>query len=371
MAWIERYIRADADGSGNGTTDTVGTSNGAWTLTQYAAFTGSPLLSVRANMRAGTYIVGSASRSFAAACTIAQPTWLKGFKNTPGDMDGNFQAVPGTDIPLITFSSGQIQVPGSWYIFENLSITSASTFAQGGFYSSGVGLKIVNCTIENTGAGATSYAFYCNGSFVTLCSSRITKTDTTCAAMYTQSGVKMIGGVISGGANAVLGTNVGSMFDGTIFMGSAGDGVSATSASMQCMDCLFYSIGGSGIRNTSGSPNHIVKGCHFELCTTACVRYTGGTSVLLDAYGNTEYGCGSVLSGITESQSWYGFSSLTGSGLINAAGGRFTPSSYARGKGFPKDWPGLPLTTDSPASGASKAPLGSGGRRPHSVVFGV
>jgi hypothetical protein len=121
MAWTERYVRDDANGSGNGTTDANSGANGAWTLAQ--AISG-VAAGHRVNVRAGTYANTTTNRTFGTNGTATAPIWWRGFKTTAGDMDAQptTDRSAGTDIPLFTFTTGVMAVNGTHQIFSNFNV---------------------------------------------------------------------------------------------------------------------------------------------------------------------------------------------------------------------------------------------------------
>src|SRR3954447_7437305 len=105
MAWTERYVRSDAAGGGDGTTNTNSGANGAWTLAEAVA---NEAAGMRINVRAGTYASTTTSRTFAAAGTTTAPIWWRGFNSTPGDIDSD----PTLTKPSLTFTTGQLSITG-------------------------------------------------------------------------------------------------------------------------------------------------------------------------------------------------------------------------------------------------------------------
>jgi hypothetical protein len=157
MAWTERYVRADAAGGGDGTTDSNSGANGAWTLAE--AIT-SAVGGHRVNIKAGTYANTTTTRTFATAGTTTTILWWRGFKTTIGDMDtashGTFLA--GTETPAITFTTGQFSVTGAYQKFSNLDVSSAIT-TSGAILNTVARTQFTRCRAENSNAGASCNAF--------------------------------------------------------------------------------------------------------------------------------------------------------------------------------------------------------------------
>ena len=128
MAITELYVRSDAGGTGNGTTDANSGANGAFTWAQMLAdATAGP---VRYNLKNGTYSRTSSADSFTTAGTMTTPRFLRGFNATIGDLAANGRTLGGalvtTNFPETTYSTGGILTP-SYFGVEHVKITAART----------------------------------------------------------------------------------------------------------------------------------------------------------------------------------------------------------------------------------------------------
>src|SRR6478752_9864249 len=156
MAWTERYVRADANGSGDGTTDTNSGATGAWTLAQAIS---NAAAGQRVNIRGNgsAYANTTTDRDFATSGSATQPIWWRGFNNVIGDCDTNFALT----VPSITFTTGRWLISGSHQIFSNLAVTGAQVVATGGqlqIYTGGGDIHLDRVTVQNTSANAESRA---------------------------------------------------------------------------------------------------------------------------------------------------------------------------------------------------------------------
>ena len=79
MAWTDRYLRADADGAGNGTTNANSGVNGAWTWAQVLS---TAAAGQRVNALKGSYSLGNGNDTPTNAGTAIAPIWLRGFDTT-------------------------------------------------------------------------------------------------------------------------------------------------------------------------------------------------------------------------------------------------------------------------------------------------
>lgn len=155
MAWTERFVRADADGAGNGTTDANNGANGAYTFDQMLADTEGG--SIRYNIKSGvgTYARTTNADTFTTAGAVTAPRAIRGFNVTPGDLEANGRTPGGalilTNFPLITYTTGSIVFPANW-ISEFLDIQGATV---GTVVSSSAGFVLGRrCNIANTNTTA-------------------------------------------------------------------------------------------------------------------------------------------------------------------------------------------------------------------------
>jgi len=148
MAWTEKYCSPAGGGAHDGST-----AADAWTLAEAIA---SVAAGNRVNMIAGTYANTTNNRTFAANGTATAPIWLRGYKTAIGDMDGTptSQRVDGTDIPLISFTTGQFAITGNNYSCSSLAITSAKSGVTASI--SGTNIEFARCRFYNTAANSAS-----------------------------------------------------------------------------------------------------------------------------------------------------------------------------------------------------------------------
>lgn len=242
MAWTERYVRADAAGGGDGTTNTNSGANGAWTLAEGIT---NEAAGMRLNVKAGTYANTTTSRTLAAVGTTTAPIWWRGFDTTPGDLDSDIT----TAKPLFTFTSGVFTVSGAHHIISNLSVLGTS--ATGPLFV----ISAANCHIdrirsEHQNAGSNSLALN-----ITSTQTRITRSwfKTTSTASRT---------VDAAGE---------SVFDGCVFLGG-GDGI-RVSANCTIANCMCTGNGAHGINLSAASSRTLaIINCTIYGATTDGIR---------------------------------------------------------------------------------------------------
>lgn len=157
MALTDLYVRSDAAGGGDGTTNTNSGANGAYTLAEAAAIaTGGH----RFNVRVGTYTLG-ASITLGAGATENPNEW-RGFNSTAGDLEsvGRSSATGALDtanFPVIDGASSYGVTMGAYNILKNIKITTGGTLNA---LTSGTAFVVWRCALVNTHAtSSASYAF--------------------------------------------------------------------------------------------------------------------------------------------------------------------------------------------------------------------
>ena len=281
MSWTERYVRADAAGSGDGTTTANSGANGAFTLaeaiTNSASNTG-----MRYNVMAvgGTFANTTTTRTFNGVATTTAPNWWRGCNTAAGDLDADFT----TAKPSITFTTGQFSVTGAHQIFSNLSITAARngpTFIN----SSATGpCQMDRCRVTNTTANSAAFAATFNGAITvsrSYFSATATATSVTSQAIanqifegnvFTGGGVGLtitVGSIVikgntfraTGSHGITMGSTLMTFIEGNTFRGCGGDGINITTIPTTCLiaNNLFAAGLGWGINNASGGNTNVLK----------------------------------------------------------------------------------------------------------------
>lgn len=152
MAIVERYVRADAAGSGDGTTDTNSGSNGAFTWAEMITDINTPRVGYRYNVKQGTYTLGSTT-TLTGDGTTTSPNIIRGFKDSIGDATlgrGTDGLINTSNMPTISYTSSSFffNANGSNYlIVESLIFTGNSNSAL--LTNNGTGSITVNCKATN------------------------------------------------------------------------------------------------------------------------------------------------------------------------------------------------------------------------------
>lgn len=344
MAWTERYVRSDADGTGDGTTDANSGANGSWTIGQ--AITNAAA-GIRINVKNGTYS-SSVLHSFAVAGTSASPIWWRGFNSTIGDLDG---VADSTNFPYFSYTSnGYFGMTAEYNWFENLRITSSTaTAARGTFYLAGgsgivknckiryTGTTTVNAAIVGTGASDTSYIIGCHIESTYNASGHVTVTMPsngrwTMVRCYVKGGYDCLrldqGGIVYGNIFdsparhcIIIDASETSTIVQNTFYNAASSGIAIfspdTAGGILIAGNVFHTMGARGITSTDVHPCAIVDRNVYYNCTS------GNTNNL---YQDEEFHA------VTASSS----------PLVDPSNGDFTPQGEAIGAGSGNRWLGLP-----------------------------
>jgi hypothetical protein len=330
MAWTERYVRADADGSGNGTTDANSGANGSWTIAQaisgYAA-------GHRVNIKAGSYSV-TGGLSFGTAGTITAPVLFRGYKTTIGDMDdadhGTFMS--GTETPAFDLGSNRLVSTFAYLTWQNIDMQSSQT-TNATARSNATGNNLIRCRVECTATNINGRAVLFDGSENNIinCWCKATTTATACIGLSTRGPV--LSSTVIGGVSCLASTTSGALIVGNCILSSPGsDCINiAAAVSANIFNNVFYNSGRDGIRTLSAI-NHIVQGNIFSVIGGVGINNASGTNTALVFRNNNAF------HSITTSQE-AGFGdteaispiSLSGSPFVDAAGGDFNINNTAGG----------------------------------------
>lgn len=293
--------------------------NGAWAslavVTSLFASVAVPA-ATKVNIKAGTYANTTTARAFGSAGLTTGPLWWCGYKTTPADMDTveTVARVDGTDIPLITFSTGALTITGNHQMFSNISVTAA----RSGTACSVTGLNVLlfRCRSENTTANSASsaYATSGNGSKAVQCWFKATTTSTRCVnvSIVTQLvGCVMIGGL----AGVELNGSVPLVVASCAFRSQAGSGIVLTSSptALLILGCTFKAPAAAGVLFTLVPTSFgLIAGCLFDTCGTYGINNNSGantnfvTRLANDFYGSVtanETGFGDVPSILQQTES--------------------------------------------------------------------
>jgi hypothetical protein len=305
MAFSERFVRADAAGGGDGTTNANSGANGSWTLAEAVA---NEAAGMRINVKAGTYANTSTSRTLAAVGTTTAPIWWRGFNVAAGDLDND----AATAKPIFTFTTGFFIISGAHHIISNLSVQGAVTTAQVTASGSSVWLHRVRCENTNSPAGAVA----CN---VTGAACRFTscwfKCPSTATAVVTSASASFwFGCDYTGGGVGMQISTSDFMAVRCVFRATGSHGLELTAATGRLFTvthCTFRGCGGDGMRFTALPSNGLVANCLFAAITGTAINNASGanTNIVVRigndfwSVGTTEAGFGDspALNGLTES----------------------------------------------------------------------
>lgn len=152
MTYTERYVRADAAGGGDGTTDANSGGTGAFTLAEAITHAASNN-GIRFNIKSGTYTL-AANLVIPAAVTESPNIW-QGFNSTAGDLfSAGRSAITGelvtTNFPTIDGGATYVISIDSFNSLINTICTQSSNAGTIGVTSASSGITLIRNRIANT-----------------------------------------------------------------------------------------------------------------------------------------------------------------------------------------------------------------------------
>jgi hypothetical protein len=339
MAWAEKYVTADSDGGD-------GSSGNPWTLAEAIAGVAA---GDRVNIKAGTYANTTTTLTFATAGTATAPIWWRGYKDTIGDMDAapTTNRTPGTDIPLWTFTTGQVSSTGSMQWFSNIAVSCTSA-TNNRAWNSGTAtqIRIHRCRIENQGTASGCEAILTYADWViSSCWLKATTSADRCVSMGNARNA-LIGCVVEGGKDGVT-TNGNTVVYGCVFDNQDDDCIVAGADQNTIIGNTFYSPGGHGINSaaTPARPLIIANNLFYDVNQSgkSAIYYAGATAVNVHwRVNNSFYNCAAEETGLGDTVDFDG-QTETSAPLTNAASDDFSLVTGALSKesGFPGLFEGL------------------------------
>jgi len=280
MAFTERYVRSDAAGGGDGTTDTNSGANGALTWAEMLAYGGTVALAgIRFNVKAGTYSRTTSADAFtvtAGAATVANPCSIQGFNSSVGDLETNGRTQGGalvtTNFPAITYTTGNLTIP-AFCVAAMVDITSAisgnttsvptttmirkakianthATSASARAVNAGGGIfaMIDNCDLSVASSNAGTSALSAADMYVTRCL-MTAGSGSGCVILANGGPLVMVGCTFRDAGFGVSAPSANSMaiIESCSYRNIAGNynNQGSTSAPMQIANCVAWGSGGS------------------------------------------------------------------------------------------------------------------------------
>lgn len=308
-----------------------------------AMASGTTPIALRINVRAGTYAHTTSAIGVGLVGTTLLPVWIRGYRATPGDLDGDptTNRVEGTDMPLMTFTTGGFTFSGSTHnILTLIAFTSARATGSPTVTVAGTARR---CRFYQTGTIAGASAIGCSSLGTRLYNCRAEATTSNTAVISGLSSGSLDSCVLVGGINSL---NTGSTSAGSIrncvFRGYTTTGYAVpTGNPVRVANCTF--VGGvNGISFTGTIGASEITNCMFSGCSTAGINNTSGTNTnLITRADNAFWNCGAQEIGFGDSPAFNSITEtadpLTGSTDLSlkatalskgAAGGLFEGESY-------------------------------------------
>jgi hypothetical protein len=300
--------------------------------------TGTIAQSTCVNIKAATYANTAYIRSFGLAGSATASLWWRGYQTTPGDQDYVANPTAGTNVPLFSFTTGSALATGAYQTFSSLAVT-CTTCTTNCFAINGPShVKLYGVTLTNQEANAGSTALYINAQFASILFCNITATTTATYAVLINSTYNLIdGNSITGGAIGFSANVMSCVVTNNLFIGQGTDSITVSSGELFAIGNTFYNTNGNGINLTSTGTVY-AKNNYFEGMPggKAAINNTSGTNTgSITAVANSYYNVGSTVLGVGDFSLVFDNGVLASSGLTNASGGNFTPTSVLYALGFP------------------------------------
>ena len=306
MAWNERYLRDDAAGGGDGTTDTNSGANGAWTLAEAVA---NEAAGMRINVRgAGSaFPMAATTRTLAAVGTTTAPIWWRGFNTTPGDIDTDNTLTK----PEFTGTTGRLVISGAHHIVTNLRVTITGAAAQAAIGMSAAPglLDRVRAENQQANAAASAIAITGTGGVATRCYAKATTTATR--SFQIGSSASVSGCYVEGGISGIDVTAGAAVVRGNLVVGATTNGITCASTTVSSfLANTIYNCGTNGFNFTSVTIRNTVEDNLIHTVTNGINNTSGADTNFIRAHSNVFYavtnetvglGDSPVLGSLTES----------------------------------------------------------------------
>lgn len=288
MAITERYVRADAAGGGDGTTDTNSGANGAFTWAEMITDINTPRAGYRYNVKAGvgTYSLG-ATTTITGDGSTTSPNIIQGFTTTIGDaVRGRLSggALDDSLMPTIAYSSTYyLAVTGADYLqIRGLKITGDRNGALVHVQTGAVVDGSV-CTNASTGSSAV-------GVLAAVGTTSVVNCDVTMSSGHASSiGVSSVGTVMynrvnmpaSGTGIAITNNSGKPVAFNTVIDGTTGISKLTVGAEFACFSNTVYGCSGDGIDIVTSSTalcyvfNNLIVDCGgygVDFNTSTCMK---------------------------------------------------------------------------------------------------
>lgn len=270
MSITERYVRADAAGGGDGTTDANSGANGAFTWAEMITDLNTPRVGYRYNVKQGTYTL-AATTTLTGDGTTTSPNIIRGFKDTPGDATlgrTTGGALNTANMPTIAYNSTfRFNATGSTnLLIESLNFTGsvASSLVRINTESS-----LINCPVSNSSNSASAIGVECD--------------HVTCSVMNCD--VLLLSGVAGSKAITTPGVTIANRIKN-----AGGIGIEAIAAPLTKSNLIFES--GIGIQTSSGTSRQEIHNNTIVNCSGDGIDFVTGTTAQQRLIGNHITGCG-------------------------------------------------------------------------------
>lgn len=273
MAITERYVNATGAASGDGTGSSFANAMTFANFIDYMSAGGS--FTAAAGDRFNIINNGTASRTTEATAWVnggstTSPVVVRGVDSSGNSFaasrtNGNGPLVT-TNMPVLSYTSGRVNLTGTNIILENLNIKTANSGLSVTMSSGTSGLVLHGCAVENSSTSSSALCTTLAGNSVINCDLSLTgATNGNICVESSATGSRIIGCRVKGGATqGIAVTAGGATIIGCLVYGSpgVGIGITSTTAIATIYGCTIVGNTGDGIDIVTGTTSwHAIIGC--------------------------------------------------------------------------------------------------------------
>lgn len=167
MALTKRYVRSDAAGGGDGTTNTNSGANGAFTWAEMITDINTPRAGYKYLVKSGTYANGTTTTTLTGDGSTTSPNVIEGFNATEGDLIAQGRTSGGAldtaNFPVISYTgtTAKFDASGATHlVLRCLNITSAASAAT---LDVATNSRVTRCKVDNSSSNASAAGITATG----------------------------------------------------------------------------------------------------------------------------------------------------------------------------------------------------------------
>lgn len=313
--------------------------------------------SMRVNIQTGTYSNTGNTITFGASGGNGNLLWWRGYKTTPGDEDNNGSAVPGTDIPLFTFTSGEFSATGANQIFSAIASSCSATVAAGGCIDAhGANQSYIRVQAYSSNPTANATALVQNSAannlLVQSCYIQASSAATNALQCNGSNNCYAIGSTVVGASITASVNGAGTVFYENYIYGSFWNGMNVgTTGGISIINNTIYQppndaihINAASVQGTLIVNNHIENASGVGAAAINLLVSTNSLHISGNAYFNNTL---NISTEVLEGFAPFDNPTLAQSALTNPNAQNFLLKPNGFNLGYPNVMEGLPFPLNS------------------------